>query len=193
MPAGPIRSPRPRKPLTTSGIASVGRVIVVARGRRERRAAISGAGDPVEDVRALLLNNVLVERLSRTFRALGDPTRSKMVLVLSLREMCVSELARALGASLSATSHQLRILRDLDLVRVRRSGRSQLYVLNEQAFGPCSPRSCMAWRQTLAPGPARGERRRALAWNENQAAAPGGASPARPVRAARRRHGGGKG
>jgi hypothetical protein len=34
-------------------------------------------------------------------------------------------------------------------VRVRRLGRSQLYHLNEQAFGFCSPRICLAWRQTL--------------------------------------------
>ena len=50
-------------------------------------AAIAGTRDSIEEVRALLLNNVLVERLSRTFRALGDPTRSKLVLALSLQEM----------------------------------------------------------------------------------------------------------
>ena len=85
------------------------------------------------------------------FRALGDPTRSKLVFALSLGELCVSDLASALGASLSATSHQLRILRDLDLVRVRRAGKSQLYALNEQTFGFCSPRSCGAWKTVLAP------------------------------------------
>ena len=63
--------------------------------------------------------------------------------------MCPSDLAEALGASLSAISHQLRILRDLDIVRVRRDGKSQLYALNEQAFGFCAPRVCRAWRQTL--------------------------------------------
>ena len=62
----------------------------------------------------------------------------------------MSDLAHALGASLSATSHQLRILRDLDIVRVRRQGRSQLYALNERAFGFCAPSVCLAWRQTLA-------------------------------------------
>ena len=55
-----------------------------------------------------------------------------------------------LGASLSATSHQLRILRDLDLVRVRREGKSQLYVLNEAAFGFCAPRFCHAWKHALS-------------------------------------------
>jgi ArsR family transcriptional regulator len=104
-------------------------------------------------VREALQDTAAVERLARTFKALGDPGRSKLVLALSVAEMCVSDLAEALGASLSATSHQLRILRDLDIVRVRRAGRSQLYALNEQAFGFCSPRFCHAWKQTLERPP----------------------------------------
>lgn len=110
-------------------------------------------------IRRALEDHAQVERLSRTFRALGDPTRSKMVYALSLEELCVSDLAEALGASLSAVSHQLRILRDLEIVRVRRAGKSQVYALNERAFGFCAPRLCQAWKQTLEsetlvrPGP----------------------------------------
>jgi DNA-binding transcriptional ArsR family regulator len=104
-------------------------------------------------VRAALQDHAHVERLSRMFRALGDPTRSKMVYALSLGELCVSDLAGALGATLSATSHQLRILRDLEIVHVRRAGKSQLYSLNEAAFGFCSPRVCQAWKSALAPDP----------------------------------------
>jgi len=74
-----------------------------------------------------------VERLTRTFRALGDPARSRIVLALSQDERCVSDLAEIAGLSLSATSHQLRILRDLDLVTVRRAGKNHLYALNESA------------------------------------------------------------
>jgi ArsR family transcriptional regulator len=84
--------------------------------------------------------------LVRNFRALGDPTRSRMVLALSSGERCVSDLAAAVGLSVSATSHQLRILRDLELVSARREGKNQVYVLNERAFGFCSPRLCQAWR-----------------------------------------------
>jgi len=92
-----------------------------------------------------------VDRLARNFRALGDPTRSRMVLALSRGERCVTDLAAAVGLSLSATSHQLRILRDLDLVLARREGKNQFYALNERAFGFCSPRSCHAWRLVLGP------------------------------------------
>lgn len=100
-------------------------------------------------VRAALQDAARIERLARTFRALGDAGRSKLILALSMGELCVGDLALALGASQSATSHQLRVLRDLDLVRVRREGRSQLYALNEAGFGLCSPRVCHAWRETL--------------------------------------------
>jgi ArsR family transcriptional regulator len=119
------------------------------------RGGDSALPDPhrAQRIRRALRDHAQVERLSRTFRALGDPTRSKMVYALSLEELCVSELAIALGVSLSAASHQLRILRDLEIVRVRRAGKSQLYALNERAFGFCAPRSCMAWRQTLAGEP----------------------------------------
>src|SRR5262245_56520721 len=114
------------------------------------------AGPEAERARRALEDHAHVERLSRMFRALGDPTRSKMVYALSLGELCVSDLARALGATLSATSHQLRILRDLDIVHVRRDGKSQRYTLNEAAFGFCSPRVCQAWKSALSPGAATG-------------------------------------
>lgn len=126
--------------------------------RRSRRAPANGRGmaplaPEAERVRQALADNEQVERLSRTFRALGDPTRSRLVYALSLGELCVGDLAAALGTSMSAVSHQLRILRDLEIVHVRREGRSQLYALNEHAFGFCSPRTCQAWKQTL-PNPA---------------------------------------
>lgn len=119
--------------------------------RREPARVTGRPGPPrTERIRRALEDHSLVERLSRTYRALGDPTRSKMVYALSLEELCVGELAEALGASLSAVSHQLRILRDLEIVRVRRAGKSQVYALNERAFGFCAPRVCQAWKQTLA-------------------------------------------
>ena len=122
-----------------------------AAGARPVRTADHTPPAPAARVRAALQDHAHVERLSRMFRALGDPTRSKLVYALSLGELCVSDLAGALGATLSATSHQLRILRDLDIVHVRRAGKSQFYSLNEAAFGFCSPRVCQAWKSALAP------------------------------------------
>jgi len=131
------RPPAPRRAASRPARSSV----------RTRRAGPGALRH--EHLRLALEDHALVERLARTFKALGDPTRSKLVFALSIHEMCVSDLADALGATLSATSHQLRILRDLDIVRVRRAGKSQLYALNEQAFGFCAPRVCQAWKRTL--------------------------------------------
>jgi ArsR family transcriptional regulator len=142
----------------------------IVRGRARRasrsRAVVPAPGAVARRVRAALRDTARIERLARTFRALGDAGRSKLILALSMSELCVGDLAAALGASPSATSHQLRILRDLDLVRVRRVGRSQLYALNEAGFGLCSPRVCQSWREALGAGgfvgvdAVRGSRRR---------------------------------
>src|SRR5436190_19832912 len=130
-PMHPPHTRRRRKPLPRPPARG-------ATGRKARPTPVPRA----DRLRLALADHEHVERLARRFRALGDPTRSKLVFALSLGELCVSDLAQALGTTLSATSHQLRILRDLEIVRVRRDGRSQLYALNEQAFGFCAPRSC---------------------------------------------------
>lgn len=63
-----------------------------------------------------------LNRLSTTFKVLGDPTRLKIVMALLNREMCVCDLAAFVGTSESAVSHQLRRLKDMNLVRQRRDG-----------------------------------------------------------------------
>ena len=69
-----------------------------------------------------------VERLSRLFSALSDPTRLKILHALTVtEELCVCDLAALAELSVSAVSHQLRLLRDRDLVRARREGRMVFY------------------------------------------------------------------
>ena len=62
------------------------------------------------------------DRLVQLFKALGDPTRLRMIWALTQDEMCVCDLAAFLGVTESAVSHQLRLLRQLRLVRNRREG-----------------------------------------------------------------------
>lgn len=71
------------------------------------------------------------ERLAQTFRALGDPTRVRVVSALVGRELCVHDLAAALEMTHSAISHQLGKLRDMRLVRARRAGRRAFYALDD--------------------------------------------------------------
>ena len=71
------------------------------------------------------------EALAETFRALGDPTRVRLLTALAQAELCVCDLAALAGISESATSHQLRLLRSLRLVRTRRDGRMVYYRLDD--------------------------------------------------------------
>lgn len=70
------------------------------------------------------------ERVATLMGALSGPTRVRVLFALVERgEMSTGELSKAVGMSDSATSHQLRVLRDLGLVRRRREGRSSVYAL----------------------------------------------------------------
>ena len=76
-----------------------------------------------------------VLELADTFKLLGDPTRLKIVLALAREELCVCDLARLLGASQSATSHSLRLLREMQLVRYRKVGKCAYYTLDDAHIG----------------------------------------------------------
>ncbi len=69
--------------------------------------------------------------MARTFRALADPTRVRILAALSEEEQCVGALAARLGMTPSAISHQLRLLRRMRLVRRRRQGKRVLYTLDD--------------------------------------------------------------
>ena len=69
--------------------------------------------------------------LAEVFRTLGDPTRVKILQALSVEELCVCDLAKLLGISESATSHQLRVLRSQKLVRFRKAGKMAFYSLDD--------------------------------------------------------------
>jgi ArsR family transcriptional regulator, lead/cadmium/zinc/bismuth-responsive transcriptional repressor len=70
-------------------------------------------------------------RLAETFKALGDPTRVRIVSALCAGERCVNDLAEDLAMSASAVSHQLRVLRNLHLVSARKDGRNVYYDLDD--------------------------------------------------------------
>lgn len=69
------------------------------------------------------------ERLVSIFAALADPTRVRMLLALAREPLCVCDLAEVAGVTQSAVSHQLRMLRLLDLVAWERDGKRAVYRL----------------------------------------------------------------
>jgi DNA-binding transcriptional ArsR family regulator len=84
------------------------------------------------ELRGALIGEDAVTDLAETFRALGDPTRVRLLDALSHGELCVCDLATLIGLSESAVSHQLRLLRNLRLVKPRRAGRMVFYALDDR-------------------------------------------------------------
>jgi len=69
----------------------------------------------------------------KIFKGLADPTRLRIVSLLLRRELCVCELMFILKMEQSRISHQLRILRDADLVEDKREGKWMTYRISDKA------------------------------------------------------------
>lgn len=70
-----------------------------------------------------------LQDLGEFFKVFGDVTRLKILYVLLCSEMCVYDIAALLNMSQSAISHQLRVLKQMDLVKNRREGKTIFYSL----------------------------------------------------------------
>ena len=86
----------------------------------------------VAALKTMLLRDESVVALAETYKVLGDTTRVRILDALSRSELCVCDIARLLGLSASAVSHQLRLLRSMRLVHPRREGRMVFYRLDDQ-------------------------------------------------------------
>ena len=80
-------------------------------------------------VRARLIPEESYYNLADFFKVFGDSTRVRILSALDAHEMCVCDIANVLNMTKSAVSHQLRILRQNDLVRARREGKNMFYAL----------------------------------------------------------------
>lgn len=83
----------------------------------------------VRAARVGLLSPADAAHVAGIFATLGDPTRLRLVHALSLRELCVCDLALVLGLKQPAVSQHLRVLRSLGVVTVRKEGRVAYYSL----------------------------------------------------------------
>jgi len=66
------------------------------------------------------------------FKIFGDTTRIKILHALNISEMCVCDISHVTGTSQSAVSHQLKILRQANLVKFRREGKTVFYSLTDE-------------------------------------------------------------
>lgn len=70
-----------------------------------------------------------LEQIADLFKGFADPTRVQILSLLIHGEMCVSGIAEAIDLSQSAVSHQLRMLKQMHLIKYRREGKNILYSL----------------------------------------------------------------
>lgn len=85
--------------------------------------------DKVKEVLKELPPEETIKELADFYKVFGDATRVKILCVLLRSQMCVCDLAQMLGMTQSAISHQLRILKQMKLVRNKRDGKTVYYSL----------------------------------------------------------------
>lgn len=78
------------------------------------------------------LSEDAILQMAESFKALSDPTRLQILALLFDGERTVGDLADHLDVSQSAVSHQLRILRTMDIVRYHKEGREVYYSLADE-------------------------------------------------------------
>ncbi len=88
----------------------------------------------VAEIKGWLPEDSEIRRVATLHGALADPSRLKILLALSRGELCVCDVSHVIGLSISATSHQLRLLRNLNLVSYRNDGKMAYYSLTGDAF-----------------------------------------------------------
>lgn len=85
----------------------------------------------VEKVRQSMPDEDELYDLSDFFKVLGDSTRARIISALDINEMCVCDLAVLLNMTKSAISHQLRSLKEANLVKYRKEGKVVFYSLTD--------------------------------------------------------------
>lgn len=87
--------------------------------------------ETVQNVKKQMLDEDILFDVSDFFKMLGDSTRAKIMWGLDKHEMCVCDLAALLGMTKSTISHQLKTLREANLVKFKKEGKNVIYTLDD--------------------------------------------------------------
>lgn len=79
-----------------------------------------------------LLRDEVIYDIADFYKVFGDSTRIKILYMLLEAELCVGDLVEKLAMNQSAVSHQLRVLRQNDLVKFRKDGKTVYYSLDDE-------------------------------------------------------------
>lgn len=100
-------------------------------GKAEVCDYIHAHADTVKAVRDVMPEEGSLLKLADLYKVFGDGTRIRILYVLSEAEMCVCDISTILNMTQSAVSHQLKVLKDADLVNKRRDGKTVFYSLSD--------------------------------------------------------------
>lgn len=89
------------------------------------------ADDTKQIIRDMLPNDDIIYNLAQLFKMFGDPTRARILKCLQIKDLYVGEIADILEMSISAVSHQLRVLRSAKLVKGTKEGKEVKYSLDD--------------------------------------------------------------
>lgn len=98
--------------------------------------------DKVNKVKNKMLNEGKIIDLSELFKVFGDSTRMKIILALKEEELCVCDIASVISSSVSAVSHQLRILKQAKLVKYKKVGKVVYYALDDHHIYEIIEKGC---------------------------------------------------
>ena len=88
--------------------------------------------EKVNKIRAKMPEDELLFDIAENFKVFGDSTRMKIIAALLEDELNVSEIAAITGSTPSAISHQLRVLKQSNLVKGRKEGKAVFYSLDDE-------------------------------------------------------------
>jgi ArsR family transcriptional regulator, lead/cadmium/zinc/bismuth-responsive transcriptional repressor len=108
--------------------------IMDSREQSECQAYVVHA-DKVAAAKAAAIDPLLLSRLEELFKIFSDATRLRILKALAEGELCVCDIGAVLGASQSAVSHQLALLRAARMVAYRREGKTIYYRLADDHVG----------------------------------------------------------
>ncbi len=91
--------------------------------------------EAVAHSRSRMPDDGLLGELGEFFKTFGDSPRIRIVSALIAGELCVCDIAAALDMTVSAVSHQLRVLRQAKIVRTRRDGKQIYYSIEDEHVG----------------------------------------------------------
>lgn len=98
--------------------------------------------DKVKEVKEKIPKDEIIFDVAELFKVFGDSTRIKIICALIEAELCVCDIANITGSTVSAISHQLRILKQAKLVKYRKEGKIVYYSLDDEHVKQIYEKGC---------------------------------------------------